>query len=100
MYPPIVFIGYANEVGEAFRVWVHVNWVRFSYVVATGYVITDTYDKSAKMYKREWPTPSVRQQKVAIAAIDTLCWQGLASVVIPGFTINRICSATGWLLRK
>ena len=25
------------------------------------------------------------------AVVDTLIWQGLASVAIPGFTINRIC---------
>ena len=36
-----------------------------------------------------------RYKKVAVAATDTLIWQGLASVAIPGFTINRIC----WLSR-
>ena len=32
------------------------------------------------------------------AVLDTLIWQGLASVVIPGFTINRICALTRLLL--
>ena len=32
---------------------------------------------------------------MTVAATDTLIWQGLASVAIPGFTINRIC----WLSR-
>ena len=32
--------------------------------------------------------------------MDTLVWQGLASVAIPGFTINRICWASGHLLQK
>ena len=27
-------------------------------------------------------------------------WQGLASVAIPGFTINRICALSAFLLRK
>ncbi len=34
------------------------------------------------------------------AVLDTLLWQGLASVAIPGFTINRICWAFGGVLRK
>lgn len=27
-------------------------------------------------------------------------WQGLASVIIPGFTINRACATCAYLLRK
>ena len=34
------------------------------------------------------------------AVADTLVWQGLASVAIPGFTINRICALSGILLAK
>lgn len=35
-----------------------------------------------------------------IAAGDTLLWQLLASVVIPGFTINRICSLSLHVLKR
>ena len=42
------FSGYANEVGEAFRALVHVNVVRFSYVVASTYVCADAVDKGKK----------------------------------------------------
>ena len=35
-----------------------------------------------------------KTKKVAFAAVDTLLWQALASVIIPGFTINRICAAS------
>ena len=38
--------------------------------------------------------------KVGIAAFDTLVWQALASVIIPGFTINRICAASLLMLAK
>ena len=34
------------------------------------------------------------------AVVDTLVWQGLASVVVPGFTINRACALTRLLLRQ
>ena len=44
-------LGYANEVGEAFRPLVHVNWVRLSYGIASAYVLADTLDKTLKMSK-------------------------------------------------
>lgn len=33
-------------------------------------------------------------------AADVFIWQMMASVVIPGFTINRLCWATGKILKK
>ena len=36
---PLRYLGYANEVGEAFRALVHVNWVKLSYGVASAYVV-------------------------------------------------------------
>lgn len=27
-------------------------------------------------------------------SVDTLVWQALASVMVPGFTINRVCAGT------
>lgn len=32
--------------------------------------------------------------------MDTLTWQMLASVILPGFTINRICAVSGFLLKS
>lgn len=44
-------LGYANEVGEAFRPSINVNWVRLSYGIASAYVLADTVDKTLKMSK-------------------------------------------------
>lgn len=91
---PLRLLGYANEVGEAFRALVSVQLVRLSYGVASTYVLADTYDKAKKM-DRSLPASDVsKTSKVAVAAIDTLLWQAFASVIIPGFTINRICAAS------
>merc|ERR1712038_1666822 len=87
---PLRYLGYANEVGEAFGALMHVRWVRATYVVA------DTYDKGVKQSKE----PGADTSKVAIAAMDTLLWQALASVIVPGFTINRICWGAGMGLAK
>lgn len=46
-----MFSGYANEVGEAFRAWVPLNAVRLTYVIASGYVCCDAFDKSHAVYK-------------------------------------------------
>ena len=40
---PLRLLGYANEVGEAFRALVHVNWVRLSYGVASCYVVSPPF---------------------------------------------------------
>lgn len=39
-------------------------------------------------------------KKTAFVAVDTLTWQMLASVFIPGFTINRVCAGAGFLLKQ
>jgi hypothetical protein len=48
-------------------------------------VIGDTADKTAKAYQSGLPT-----RDVAMVGGDAFAWQFLASVVIPGFTINRV----------
>ncbi|XP_013379647.1 mitochondrial fission process protein 1 [Lingula anatina] len=97
---PVRYLGYANEVGEAFRSLVHVNLVRFSYVVASSYVIADAYNKGNIASEKKWKDPSTKRTKVTHAVLDTLVWQGLASVAIPGFTINRICFVSNWILQR
>ncbi|KAM6403715.1 mitochondrial fission process protein 1 isoform 2-T2 [Rhynochetos jubatus] len=68
------YLGYANEVGESFRPLVPVQVVWASYGVASAYVTADAIDKGRKAAK------------------------SLASVAIPGITINRLCAASLALL--
>ncbi|VDM46000.1 unnamed protein product [Toxocara canis] len=95
---PIRLLGYANEVGEAFRALVPVNLVRFSYVVAFGYVCADTADKSRKSFRLRYLNKEERFKSVGLTAVDTLLWQSFASVIVPGFTINRLCALTSKIL--
>lgn len=39
-----------------------------------------------------------RSSRVTVAVMDTFVWQALASVAIPGFTINRLCAASLYIL--
>jgi len=96
---PVRLLGYANEVGEAFRALVSVKFVIGTYGVASAYVLADTYDKASKA-KKQLGDQEGAMSKVGIAAFDTLVWQALASVIIPGFTINRICAASLFSLAK
>ncbi|KAJ8578869.1 hypothetical protein ON010_g331 [Phytophthora cinnamomi] len=103
------YLGYANELGESFRPIVP-RLVVPSYLFAFGYVLGDTVDKASKAHKKalaEGISTLKRNAVVVDATIDTLAWQTMASVVIPGFTINRVvrrrvgcgdeldCGATG-----
>ncbi|XP_006640495.1 mitochondrial fission process protein 1 [Lepisosteus oculatus] len=91
------FLGYANEVGEAFRALVPVGAVWASYAVATAYVTADAADKGQKAALEHGEKPGKRL-RVGVAVVDTFVWQALASVAIPGFTINRVCAASLFLL--
>ncbi|CAG0915673.1 unnamed protein product [Notodromas monacha] len=96
---PVRLLGYTNEVGESFRSQMHVKWVWASYVVASAYVVADTIDKSWKAYAKPAKGSATRGTTVTHTAIDTLLWQGLASVIVPGFTINRLCALTQFVMK-
>ncbi|XP_026473556.1 mitochondrial fission process protein 1-like [Ctenocephalides felis] len=91
----IRYLGYANELGEAFRPLVNSTVVTASYGVSTAYVLADTWDKAKKASKK----PGSKSKDVIISAVDTLLWQGFASIIVPGYTINRITHYTSKFMR-
>lgn len=58
--------------------------MRASYLLATAYVCADTVDKSVRERQRGSST-----KKIAVVTGDVFTWQMVASVIIPGITINR-----------
>ncbi|XP_074640733.1 mitochondrial fission process protein 1-like [Tubulanus polymorphus] len=99
-HTPVRYLGYANEVGEAFRALIPLAAVRASYAVASGYVVADSAHKGYHAAQEDWPSNQIRTRKIVRAVGDTMMWQGLASVIIPGFTINRICAFSLFVFRK
>ncbi|XP_056384637.1 mitochondrial fission process protein 1 isoform X2 [Hyla sarda] len=93
------YLGYANEVGESFRALVPKSLVWATYGVATAYVTADAADKGRKAAKANTDGPG-RTADITVAVVDTFVWQSLASVAIPGFTINRICAASLFLMGR
>jgi fission process protein 1 len=83
---PVRLLGYANEVGESMKPVVPHAAYLASYGVAGLYVLGDAAWRGTR--------PPVGQSGV-VEALDTLLWQGLASVALPGFAINRVVWAVG-----
>ena len=116
------YFGYANELGESFRPLVP-RLVAPSYGVAFLYVLGDTVDKGSKAAagpsnggvanaaeaadrgqvangaSSVWDS-SLTRLRVADACGDTLLWQTLASVAIPGLVINRVVAGMGAALHS
>ena len=97
---PLRYLGYLIELGEAFAAWLFPGGVQLSYAVAISYVLFDTWDKYNKTLKDAKEklgsrTQSVDAEELASIiglerGIDTLLWQLLASVAIPGYTIHTV----------
>jgi len=113
------YAGYANEVGESFKNLISRSSYKMSYAIAICYVLADATDKglkaentvataiAAEVQTKDSPSAQANdkigknpQIEVAKAAMDTLIWQGLASVIIPGFTINRIVWAANKMVES
>mmetsp|Transcript_5435 Transcript_5435/g.7865 ORF Transcript_5435/g.7865 Transcript_5435/m.7865 type:complete len:173 (-) Transcript_5435:65-583(-) len=94
----IRYLGYANEIGESFR-YQYPRMVIPSYAVAFGYCFMDSVTAGYYAWaahdvtEREQRTnliPQSREMKTILTMGDTLLWQTLASVTIPGVAINLI----------
>jgi len=84
---PVRLLGYANELGESFKPLASRAAYLSSYGVAGAYVLSDSAWRGTR--------PPAGRSGV-VESVDTLLWQGLASVAIPGFVINRVVWAVGY----
>ena len=72
----------------------------FAPVVAFGYCLSDSVYSGYMALSEDnnrtnvGQEPRSKETRAAIASFDTLLWQSLASVAIPGFTINMIVRAS------
>lgn len=95
------YLGYANEFGEAFRSHIPRFMYLGSYGVASTYCLADSIDKGRQCYQESTHLSSYLQKRKAVETmVEAAIWQGLASVIIPGFTINRICAASRFNLSR
>ena len=82
------YMGYANELGEAFTTYLPEWGLPASYCIAASYVMFDTIDKGEKAYN------SAEEEDKIVDTLristETLTWQMLASVFWPGSIIRVI----------
>lgn len=104
------YMGYCNEIGESFR-YQFPRFVVPSYVLSFGYVGADALTTGYRVWKhadKETSSKSSdllgsissREYRAGIATFDTLLWQSLASVMIPGLTINLIVKASRFVVAR
>lgn len=86
---PLRYLGYANELGEAFRP-IYPRLLTPSYGVAFAYVGADSVMKTWSAYQ------TGASHTVAMATFtDVVTWQTLASVLIPGKVIHAVTALSG-----
>jgi len=111
---PLRYLGYANEVGESFR-YQFPRFVLPSYALAFGYCSADAFTSGYNQYcegenrdneRKEGDKNtsffhlSEREESALACTCDTMLWQCLASVMIPGTTINVIVRLSTVIVTK
>lgn len=88
---------------------VPVKLVYLSYFVSSAYVLSHSVACGIRAKDRRRNSTGkeldaqIRNKSAfspSIAFLDTLIWQGLASVIIPGLLINRTCALSRLLLHQ
>lgn len=85
------YLGYSNEIGEAFRKVTSRSFVIFTYLLEFGYFIGDTLHKGHKAYND--PNIAESQNKhlhVIKQSSYTILWQFFATCLIPPLCINIV----------
>lgn len=82
------YMGYANELGEAFTTYLPEWGLPASYCIAASYVMFDTIDKGEKAYQGAEEEDKIMD--TLRISTETLTWQMLASVFWPGSIIRVI----------
>ena len=90
------YMGYANELGEAFTTYLPDWGLPASYCVAASYVMFDTIDKGQKAY--DAADEGEKFQDTLRISAETLTWQMLASVFWPGSIIRVIVNASATMI--
>ncbi|KAL3935176.1 MAG: hypothetical protein SGBAC_009250 [Bacillariaceae sp.] len=97
---PVRYLGYANEVGESFR-YQFPKFVVPSYVVSFGYCFADAATSGYDIYQTGIQNGSkTAKADSLVATADTLIWQSLASVTVPGATINMVVKASRFAVAR
>jgi fission process protein 1 len=93
------YVGYSNEIGEAFRPIIPLRIVAYSYLIEFAYFISDTIHKGHIAYHDYKHQDNVLTH-ISKASAYTMVWQCFASVLLPAFTINRVVKLMGYISKN
>ena len=94
------YLGYCNEVGESFR-YQFPRLVAPSYVISFGYCIADAVTSGKKAYAfAKDDNPKTAKADAVVSTVDTLLWQSLASVCLPGLAIHQIVKVSRFAVSR
>lgn len=83
------YLGYSNEIGEAFRKVTSKSFVIFTYLLEFGYFIGDTVHKGHKAYNdQNLPEDQNKHLHAIKQSSYTILWQFFATCLIPPLCIN------------
>jgi mitochondrial fission process protein 1 len=83
------YLAYTSDVGEAFRPVAHPRLVTASYLVSFGYVGYEIASKTQESVARKDTAEMTKR-----IFVETTCFQSLASLILPAFTIHSVVSAS------
>ena len=90
------YLGYTNEIGEAFRYQLSFKALTGTYIIATLYVIGDALDKGykafVKYHKEELKTHerNLARKKAFKTVINVILWQMFSSELVPALCVFLI----------
>jgi len=90
------YMGYANELGEAFTSYLPEWGLPASYCIAAAYVMFDTIDKGEKAYNAA--EEEDKMMDTVRISTETFTWQMLASVFWPGSIIRVIVNMAATMI--
>ncbi|XP_037916182.1 mitochondrial fission process protein 1-like isoform X1 [Hermetia illucens] len=88
------YAGYAGVVAELFVCTFSRRTLRISQHVTTGYILADVATKTVENFE------TCQQKSRSVwTLVDTLLWQSMATLLIPGFAAPRINNLLAKLLK-
>lgn len=86
-HSPIRYLGYANEVGEAFRYQISLKFLLGTYCISSFYIICDTIDKVIKLKHKQNKENKIDNVSLIKSSFLTLTWQLISTEILPGFFV-------------
>jgi fission process protein 1 len=91
-------VAYTSDVGESLRPVAHPYLVKGGYAVSIAYVVGDVAYETNR--QRTNPRPGMEGRDWRRVAVERAAFQGIASMVLPAFTIHSVVKYSGQAIKN